>query len=316
MTDIVISEFMDEAAVEDLRRDFSVTYDKGLVDRPDELARLVASARALVVRNRTQVRGALLAAGAKLEAVGRLGVGLDNIDLDACKARSIAVLPATGANDIAVAEWAVTTIMMLLRGAYFATEAVAAGGWPRERLMGREVHGKVLGLVGFGAIARETAMRARAMGMTIVASDPFVTQDDPAWAQCSARPLGLDALLREADAVSLHVPLTAETRNLIDAPRLAAMKPGAVVVNAARGGVIDEAALAAALRGGTIAGAALDVFEVEPLKAGSPLAACPNLILTPHIAGVTAESNVRVSSVTAANVRRVLQANTGKEHQS
>lgn len=307
MTDIVISEFMDEAAVEDLRRDFSVTYDKGLVDRPDDLARLIAGARALIVRNRTQVRGALLAAGAKLEAIGRLGVGLDNIDVEAAKARGIAVLPATGANDVSVAEWAVTTIMVLLRGAYFATADVAAGTWPRERLMGREISGKVLGLVGFGAIARETAVRAKALGMDIIAADPFVAADDPAWGRIGARSVSLDALVAEADAVSLHVPLTPETRNLIDARRLATMKPGAVLVNAARGGVVDEAALAAALRAGTIAGAALDVFDAEPLKAGSPLAGCPNLILTPHIAGVTVESNVRVSSVTAANVRRVLE---------
>lgn len=307
MTEIVISEFMDEAAVDELRRDFSVTYDKTLVDRPEDLKALAAGARALIVRNRTQVRGDLLAAGARLEAIGRLGVGLDNIDTEACKARGIAVLPATGANDIAVAEWAVTTIMVLLRGAYFASEAVAAGTWPRERLMGREVHGKVLGLVGFGAIARETAVRARALGMAIIAADPFVTPDDPAWSRIGARSVSLDTLLAEADAVSLHIPLTAETRNLIDAGRLTAMKRDAVIVNAARGGVIDEAALAAALKAGTIAGAALDVFDVEPLKAGSPLAGCPNLILTPHIAGVTVESNVRVSSVTAANVRRILK---------
>ena len=307
MTEIVISEFMDEAAVDELRRDFSVTYDKTLVDRPEDLKALAAGARALIVRNRTQVRGDLLAAGARLEAIGRLGVGLDNIDTEACKARGIAVLPATGANDIAVAEWAVTTIMVLLRGAYFASDDVAAGTWPRERLMGREVHGKVLGLVGFGAIARETAVRARALGMSIIAADPFVTPDDPAWGRIGARSVSLDTLLAEADAVSLHIPLTAETRNLIDAGRLTAMKRDAVIVNAARGGVIDEAALAAALKAGTIAGAALDVFDVEPLKAGSPLAGCPNLILTPHIAGVTVESNVRVSSVTAANVRRILK---------
>lgn len=173
--------------------------------------------------------------------------------------------------------------------------------------MGREVHGKVLGLVGFGAIARETAVRARALGMAIIAADPFVKADDPAWSRIGARSVDLATLLAEADAVSLHVPLTAETRNLVDAKRLAAMKRDAVIVNAARGGVIDEAALAAALKAGTIAGAALDVFDVEPLKAGSPLAGCPNLILTPHIAGVTVESNVRVSSVTAANVRRILK---------
>ena len=307
MTDIVICEFMDEAAVAGLADRHAVIYDKALVDRPDELLRHVAGARALIVRNRTQVRGALLEAGSRLVAIGRLGVGLDNIDVAACKARDIAVLPATGANDIAVAEWALTTILMLLRGAYRATAEVADGSWPRERLMGREVHGKTLGLVGFGAIARETAARARAFGMTVIAADPFVADDDPAWRSHGVAKVGLDRLVASADAVSLHVPLTSETRNLFDATRLAAMKPAAVLVNAARGGVVDEAALAAALAAGRLAGAALDVFDTEPLKTGSPLAGAPNLILTPHIAGVTAESNVRVSAVTAANVLKALE---------
>ena len=307
MTDIVISEFMDEAAVAELASRHTVVYDKTLVDRPEELLRHTAAARALIVRNRTQVRGALLDAGHRLVAIGRLGVGLDNIDVAACKARGIAVLPATGANDIAVAEWAVTTILMLLRGAYAASAEVAGGAWPRERLMGREVYGKTLGLVGFGAIARETAARARAFGMTVMAADPFVADSDPAWQAHGVAKVGLDALLASADAVSLHVPLTEETRGLFDAARLAAMKPGAVLVNAARGGVVDEAALADALAAGQLAGAALDVFDSEPLKAGSPLAGVPNLILTPHIAGVTAESNVRVSAVTAANVLRALE---------
>ena len=311
MSDIVISEFMDQAAVDGLARDFSVFYDKGLVDRPAELAERTACARALIVRNRTQVRGSLLAAGVKLRAVGRLGVGLDNIDMDACKARGIAVLPATGANDIAVAEWAICTIMLLVRRAYLSTAEVAAGAWPREKLMGGEVSGRVLGLIGFGAIARETAMRAKAMGMAIVAHDPLVSAHDPVWARIDARPLALEALLAQSDAISLHVPLTEATRNIIDAAALARMKPGAVLVNAARGGVVDETALAAALVAGRIAGAALDVFETEPLKAGSALAGAPNLILTPHVAGVTHESNVRVSNVTAANVRRVLEGIAG-----
>lgn len=310
MAEIVVAEFMDEAAVTDLAAAHATLYDPDLVDRPDELRRLAADARALIVRNRTQVRGDLLAAARRLEVVGRLGVGLDNIDLDACAARGIEVCPATGANDASVAEYVVCGVLVLLRGAYHATAAVAAGEWPRARLIGREAGGRCLGLVGFGAIARETARRARALGMTVTAHDPFVAADDPAWARHGVTPLPLADLLAGADAVSLHVPLTAATRRLIDAAALAAMRPGAVLVNAARGGVVDEAALAQALRAGRLAGAMLDVFEHEPLPAGSPLAGAPNLILTPHIAGVTAESNVRVSAVTAANVRRVLDRRT------
>jgi len=306
LSEIVISEFMDEAAVDDLRRDFSVHHDKGLVDRPEELARLLGEARALIVRNRTQVRGALLDAAARLEAIGRLGVGLDNIDVEACNARRIAVLPATGANDVSVAEWVIASMLVLIRGTFAASADVLAGTWPRERLIGGEIFGRTLGLVGFGSIARETASRARALGMRIVATDPFVGPDAPAWTKHDVERVDLDTLLASADAVSLHVPLNAETRNLIDARRLKQMRPSAILLNAARGGVVEEAALADALKAGRLKGAALDVFAEEPLGARSSLAGVPNLLATPHIAGVTEESNVRVSAVTARNVRRAL----------
>ncbi len=258
--------------------------------------------RALIVRNRTQVRGALLDAAPELTCVGRLGVGLDNIDLAACEGRGVAVYPATGANNLSVAEYAIGTAMALLRGAYAANEEMIAGDWPRQSCAGRELSGKVLGLVGFGAIARDTAARARALGMEVAAFDPFVPADDPVWR--TAGRLDLDALLATADVVSLHVPLTDGTRHLIDAPRIAAMKPGAILINAARGGVVDEAAVAAALRAGHLGGAALDVFETEPLTAGAAtiFAGVPNLILTPHIAGVTVESNTRVSELVADRV--------------
>lgn len=308
MPDIVITEFMDEAAVAEGLKGHDVLYDPALVDRPEELARLVVQARALIVRNRTQVRGALLQAAARLKVVGRLGVGLDNIDVEACRARGIQVFPASGANDLSVAEYVVTAALVLLRRAWFATERVAAGGWPRNDLMGREMWGKTLGLVGFGAIARETARRARALGMSVMAHDPFVPATDPAWAAEAVAPAALADLLASADVVSLHVPLTDSTRSLIDAAALAAMKTDAILVNAARGGVVDEAALVAALKAGRLGGAALDVFETEPLRGerAAAFAGCPNLILTPHIAGVTQESNVRVSWVTVENVKRAL----------
>lgn len=308
MPDIVISEFLDESALAAIPSRFSVRYDPALVDKPAELASLVRDCAALVVRNRTQVRGALLDGAPALKAVGRLGVGLDNIDVAACKARGIAVLPATGANDVSVAEYVICTAMMLRRGAYGATTAVAAGAWPRNDLIGREVMGAVLGLVGFGSIARHTARRAIALGMTVIAYDPFVPEGDPAWAAIGAAPASLDSLIAAADIVSLHVPLTDTTRNLIDSAALARMKPDAVVINAARGGVVDEAALAEALVAGRLGGAALDVFDAEPLKgeAAARFQAVPNLVLTPHIAGVTEESNVRVSAVTIENVLKVL----------
>ena len=310
MPDIVIAEFMDEEAISGGLNGFEVLYDPTLVDRPDDLARAVADARGLIVRNRTQVRQPLLAAASKLEVVGRLGVGLDNIDLEACRARDIAVFPASGANDVAVAEYVIGTAMMLLRGAYASTDEVVAGTWPRNKLMGREISGKTLGLVGFGAIAKETATRAAALGMRVSAYDPYVKPDSSAWDQPWGRvePSRLEDLIAASDVLSLHVPLTPETRNLIGAEAIARMKADAILVNAARGGVVDEAAVAEALRTGRLGGAALDVFEEEPVTAarGAVFAGCPNLVLTPHIAGVTVESNVRVSWVTVENVRKHL----------
>ena len=295
---ILISEFMDTPAVESLRARFDVDYRPKLVDDAAGLQAGLAGAHAWIVRNRTQVRGAALAAATDLRVVGRLGVGLDNIDVAACEARRILVIPATGANAESVAEFVVTTALVLLRGAYGSTKAVEAGTWPRQMLsQGREASGKVLGIVGYGSIGRLTAVKATALGMRVVSHDPAV-------ASPGAR--DLDSLLAECDVVSLHVPLTEATRGLLDARRLALMKPDAIVINTARGGIVDEAALAARLRAGKLGGAALDVFEDEPLKAGSVLAGVPRLLLTPHIAGVTVESNERVSALIADRVAAAL----------
>jgi (S)-sulfolactate dehydrogenase len=302
MASIIITEFMDEAAVASLSSKHETLYDPKLVDDPARLKELLPKARALIVRNRTQVRGELLTAGINLTVVGRLGVGLDNIDVAACRGKNIEVIPATGANDLSVAEWVITTAMVLLRTAYHSTAEVIAGTWPRNKLMGRELSGRVMGLVGYGSIAREVAARARGLGMQIVAHDPYVKATDPAWGE--AKSLSLEELLKVADVVSLHTPLTDGTRNLINAERLKLMRKDAILLNAARGSVVDEPALAAALKTGQLGGAALDVFDEEPLTAakGAVFAGCSNLILTPHIAGVTEESNVRVSSLIADRV--------------
>jgi (S)-sulfolactate dehydrogenase len=305
---IVISEFMDAPAVEALRARFDVDYRPKLVDEPAALQAALGEARGWIVRNRTQVSGAALAAAGRLQVVGRLGVGLDNIDTAACESRGIEVIPATGANAESVAEYVVTVALMLLRGAYFSTKAVEAGTWPRQMLsQGREAAGKVLGLVGFGSIGRLTARKAAALGMRTVGYDPMVGAGDASWAEFSTGPRELDALLAESDVVSLHIPLTPQTRGLFDATRLAGMKRDAVLVNTARGGIIDEAALAAMLREGRLGGAALDVFDREPLAAGSPLTGAPRLLLTPHIAGVTVESNERVSALIAERVAAALE---------
>ena len=300
---VVITEFMDETAVAGLATKHETFYDRNLVDRPDDLRARVATADALVVRNRTHVNATLLAGAPALKVVGRLGVGLDNIDVDACSARGIEVIPATGANALAVAEYVIGAAMFLLRGAFASSAAVANGDWPRLALSsGRELSGKTLGIVGFGGIGRLTGRLGRALGMRVIGSDPQVPPSSAMWRDEGVESRELDALLAEADVVTLHVPLVAATRHLIDAAQLARMRPDAILINTARGGVVDEAAVAAALESGRLGGAALDVFEQEPLAAGSPLAGCPNLLLTPHIAGVTAESNARVSTLIAEKV--------------
>jgi (S)-sulfolactate dehydrogenase len=308
MYDIVVTEFVDQWAVDDLAKDYKVHYDRTLVDKPAELAKLAAQSPAIVIRNRTQIRGDVLAAMKNLKAIGRLGVGLDNIDMEECARRNIAVFPATGANTVSVAEYVIGATLVALRDVWKANEDVLAGKWPRNDLMLGEASGKRLALIGFGGIARAVAQRAKALDMVLAAYDPHVPADDPAWAQYGVeRAPDLDALIAGADVISLHVPLTPQTRNLIGAASLARMKPNAIVINTARGGIIDEAALAATLKAGKIGGAVLDVYDQEPLKAGSVLDGVPRLWLTPHIAGVTAEANTRVSTVTIANVRRELQ---------
>jgi len=308
MADVLITEFMETPAVDLLRKRFSVHHDPSLADRQDELPGVIADARAIIVRNRTQVTAELLAAAPKLEAVGRLGVGLDNIDVAACKARGVKVFPATGANAVAVAEYVIATALVLVRGAYTSTDRLVAGEWPRAELVGGELYGRTMGLVGFGGIAREVAVRARAFGMEVAAYDPFVAETDPAW-QGIERMADLDGLAARADVVSLHVPLSDATRNLFGDRTITAMKDTAILINTARGGIVDEPALASALRDGRLAGAALDVFAGEPLDPakGGVFAGCPNLILTPHIAGVTDEANVRVSWMTAESVLAALE---------
>ena len=304
---IVISEFMDDAAVAELSRRFDVVYDRDLVDRPADLRARLADADALIVRNRTQVDVALLASAPGLRVVGRLGVGLDNIDTGACDARGVEVIPATGANARAVAEYVVAAAMLLLRGTYQSSADVAAGNWPRAALSGgREIQGRTIGLVGFGGIGRETGSLARAVGMRAVGFDPQVAADSPVWAQEQTTALAFADVLAGCDVLSLHVPLTAGTRNLIGAAGIATMRQGAILINTSRGGVVDEGAVAAALAAGTLGGAALDVFEHEPLAAGSPLAGCPRLLLTPHVAGLTHESNLRVSTLIAEKVAAAL----------
>lgn len=309
---IVISEFMDDAAIEMLKSSFDVHYDPELGLDRTALIEALADADALIVRNCTRVNEELLARAARLVVVGRLGVGLDNIDVDYCARRGVQVIPATGANAMAVAEYVVSMAMVLLRGFLFSSDRVAQGEWPRMQLSaGREVAGKTIGLAGFGSVGQTVAQLARTVRMRVIAYDPRLPPSDPAWHSVSLCS-DLDELFSSADVVSLHVPLTPENAGLVGARTLGLMKKGAVLINTARGGIVNEAALAAALKAGTIAAAALDVFGHEPLAPDSVLAGTPNLFLTPHIAGVTRESNERVSARIAQRVGEILSSLTGQ----
>jgi (S)-sulfolactate dehydrogenase len=308
MADIVITEFLDEDVVRELAKTFDVFHQPDLVDRREDLLAALSDARAIIVRNRTWVNQELLDAAPRLKVVGRVGVGVERIDWPACTARGVEVCPAYGANAITVAEYTIAALLLAWRGAFLTSHRVIDGDWPRQEMIGHDLAGKTLGLIGFGNIGRAVAKRARAFEMTVIASDPYVAPEEPAWAELEVRPVTLHTVLHESDAVSLHAPLTEETRHIIDAGAIAAMKPGALLINTSRGGTVDEAAMIEALRAGQLGGAAVDVFEGEPLDAetGAAFADVPNLILTPHIAGLTEESNQRVSAVTAANVLRVL----------
>ena len=302
MPEIVISEFMDMEAINYLKKDFDVLYDPNLVDDNELLIRNIKDAKALIVRNRTQVFGELLNSASMLSCIGRLGVGLDNIDLVECEKRDIKVFPAIGANNRSVAEYVITSAMILLRRAYFSKSEMINGFWPRPECSGREINGKVLGLIGFGQIARETAKLAIDLGLKVIAYDPFLQFESNVWV--NVEKLDLDSVLKRSDIVSLHIPLNEQTKHLISGTRLKLMQSSGILINAARGGVVDENALVEALLKGELAGAAIDVFESEPLSDtnASKFKNIDNLLITPHIAGLTSESNTRVSFLTAQTV--------------
>ncbi len=292
---VVVAEFLPDRHLTALAERLTVVYDPDLHADRENLLEQVRDARAVLIRNRTRIDGEFLKAALRLEVVGRLGVGLDNIDLAAATAAGVRVIPAYGANAVSVAEYVMGAILVLTRGVFSMTASMVEGHWPRQgHAFGRELMGKNLGLVGFGSIAREVAGRASAFDMRILAFDPYVA-GEKGW--MDAEPVDLPTLLRESDIVSIHTPLTDETRNLIDAGALEVMKPGAILINTSRGGVVDEVALARALRTGSLGGAALDVFATEPLgpDPAAVFAGLENLILTPHLAGNTAESVDRVA---------------------
>lgn len=270
----------------------------------DQFSTVLAKAHALVVRSATKVDASVFAAAPELKVVGRAGVGVDNIDIEAASRAGVAVYNAPGGNTIAAAELTMALILSVVRRVTAADRSVRAGRWDRASFRGVELLGRTLGLIGAGRIGGEVARRCEAFGMTVMAYDPYI--DESRAQQLGIRLATADEVIEEADVISLHVPLNDETRHLIDREAFERMKKRVFVINASRGGVIVEADLADALEEGLIAGAALDVYEDEPLSPDSPLRDAPNLVLTPHLGASTKEAQVSVAREVALSIRTAL----------
>ena len=282
---VVIAEVLAASCAEYLRDTCEVV--EASRESRSRLMDLLSEAEGLVVRSGTRVDRELMDAAPQLRVIGRAGVGVDNIDLDEATRRGILVANAPLANSVSAAEHAFALMLSQARNIARADATIRAGRWDRAAFRGVELHGKVLGLVGLGRIGTLVAQRALAFGMSVLAYDPYITADQARQAGGQLR--DLDSLLADSDFISLHLPRTPETENLLDAVAFSKVKPGVRIVNASRGGIIDEDALAAAIRSGRVAGAALDVFATEPLV-GGPLVDLPQVVLTPHLGASTAEA--------------------------
>src|SRR5438105_8728660 len=277
---ILIADSISQRGIDELSREgaLDITIKPGL--RETDLIEIIPEFSAIVVRSQTKVTANILKAGKSLRVVGRAGVGVDNVDVEAATQRGVLVLNAPGGNTISTAEHAFSLLLCVARKIPQADAAVRAGKWDRKNLEGVELYNKTLGVIGMGRIGSDLSRRAIAFGMRVIAYDPYLSATRARSLQVELVE-ELDDLLATSDFISLHTPLTPETRHVLDAARLQKAKRGVRIVNCARGGLIDETALANALQNGHVAVAALDVFEIEPLPGDSPLRSAPNLILTP-----------------------------------
>jgi D-3-phosphoglycerate dehydrogenase len=290
---VLVADSISPKGVELLQEGGRLLVDVKIGLKESELVSIVADYSAIVVRSQTKITAKVIEAAKKLKAVGRAGVGVDNVDVEAATRRGIIVMNAPGGNTVSTAEHAFSLLVSIARNIPQAHASVKAGKWDRKYFEGVELHGKTIGILGMGRIGTEIARRAIAFGMRPLAYDPYLS---PSRARSLQVELfeDLDDVLSRADFVTLHMPLTTETKHLIDAKRLAKMKRGARIINCARGGLIDETALADALRSGHIAAAALDVFETEPPPSEFPLRSLENVVFTPHLGASTTEAQESV----------------------
>ena len=277
---------------------FVADYKPGL--KADELLKVIGEYAGLIVRSETKVTGPVLEAAAKLRAVVRAGVGVDNIDVEAATRRGVLVMNCPSGNTVAAAEHTIAMMLSLARNIPQAHAALKAGKWERSKFVGAEIVDKTLAVIGLGKIGREVAWRATGLGMKVVGFDPFLTEEAAKTLKIETLPL--DEIVKVADFITVHVPLSDQTRNLLGAEKLAKMKPTVRLLNVARGGIIDEAALAEAIKAGKIAGAALDVFEQEPPKPDNPLLALDRVVVTPHLGASTKEAQELVGTQSATQI--------------
>jgi phosphoglycerate dehydrogenase-like enzyme len=300
---ILITEFMEDTSVEILKKNFDVTVDKSLSLNHNELKKIISNFDILIVRNKTQVNKEILENASSLKFIGRLGVGLDNIDTEYCRNNNIHVQPATGMNADSVAEYVINSSLSLLKNVPLMHQETSLGNWPRTSISSRELNGKIFGLMGFGLIAKKVSTLAKIFNARIIAYDPFI---DPSIAnEFNIKLVEINEIFEQANVISIHLPLTPKTQNLLNYDAFIKMQKQPIIINSSRGSIINEHDLLKAYDEKLISGFALDVYETEPAPKIflNSIKNNTNCILTPHIAGVTEESNIRVSDFIANSVK-------------
>ncbi|HZS04422.1 MAG TPA: phosphoglycerate dehydrogenase [Blastocatellia bacterium] len=301
---ILISDNLSNRGVEILKRHESFVVDKNVGLKPEELRKIVGDYDALIVRSETKVTADIIAAGERLKVIGRAGTGVDNIDVPAATQRGIVVMNAAGGNSVTTAEHTIALLMSLARKVPQAAAKLKAGKWDKKSFMGTELNTKTLGIIGLGNIGKIVASRGQGLGMKVIAYDPFLTRD--AAQRSGIELVALDDLFRRSDFITVHTPLTDETRGIINAAAFGKMKDGVRVINCARGGLVDEEDLYNAIKSGKVAGAALDVFVQEPPPADHPLIGLDEVIVTPHLGASTSEAQDSVAVTIAEQVAAFL----------
>ena len=300
---ILITEFMEDKSVEMLNRNFDVTVYKSLSLNHNELKKIISNFDILIVRNKTQVNKEILENASSLKFIGRLGVGLDNIDTEYCRNNNIHVQPATGMNADSVAEYVINCSLSLLKNIPLMHQETSLGNWPRTSISSRELNGKILGLMGFGLIAKKVSNLAKIFNAHIIAYDPFI--DSNIANEFNIKLVDINEIFEQANIISIHLPLTPTTQNLLNYDAFVKMQKQPIIINSSRGSIINEEDLLKAYDEKLISGFALDVYETEPAPKFflDSIKNNTNCILTPHIAGVTEESNIRVSDFIANSVK-------------